>query len=80
MLCDSCTACYINGILCHEHGCPDAWRTDIRECKECGCEFTPESRHDKFCSDHCHAMYNGFHCDCELCLEIDAELLEIETE
>lgn len=24
--CDSCNPSMINGALCHEHGCPDAWR------------------------------------------------------
>ncbi len=24
--CDGCDPCMINGIFCHETGCPDAWR------------------------------------------------------
>lgn len=24
--CDGCSPCMINGIFCHEHRCPDAWR------------------------------------------------------
>ena len=24
--CDGCAIININGVLCHERGCPDAWR------------------------------------------------------
>jgi len=24
--CDGCSPSMINGVLCHETGCPDAWR------------------------------------------------------
>jgi hypothetical protein len=24
--CDGCSPCMVDGVLCHEHGCPDAWR------------------------------------------------------
>lgn len=38
--CDGCNLMIINGILCHEQGCPDAWRDkDIDEdmdLQECG--------------------------------------------
>lgn len=51
MLCNSCDATYINGVLCHEHGCPDAWRNRSRECSECGCDFTPEDRYQTVCND-----------------------------
>lgn len=27
--CNSCSPCRINGVLCHETGCPDAWRDDL---------------------------------------------------
>lgn len=39
--CDSCSPANINGILCHEAGCPDAWKDYIIECFQCGCEFYP---------------------------------------
>ncbi len=45
MRCDQCEAAMINGIFCHEHGCPnackryepagDVWITQ-RKCPECG--------------------------------------------
>ena len=70
-MCTSCTALRINGILCHELGCPDAYKDSVRECKECGCEFYPESNFDKFCSASCYASYNGIFEDE---LESDSEL------
>lgn len=32
-LCDDCDAVYINGALCHEHGCPTASR-EKREARQ----------------------------------------------
>ena len=32
MLCSQCDAVRINGVLCHEHGCPN----QLHECAECG--------------------------------------------
>ena len=39
--CDGCEVASINRVLCHEHGCPYAWRDTIRECRLCGDEFRP---------------------------------------
>lgn len=47
--CNSCTPSRINGIICHEIGCPDAWRDYKRECFECGKEFYPEERRQENC-------------------------------
>ncbi len=49
MQCRSCQLARINGIVCHETGCPDAWRDEERECKECGCDFEPDSRWQTHC-------------------------------
>ena len=57
-MCKSCDAVMINGVYCHEHGCPDAWKDYIRECKWCGQEFIPDSRGQEFCSDSCAESYN----------------------
>ena len=35
-MCQSCEVLNINGVNCHEIGCPDAWKDYTRECKECG--------------------------------------------
>lgn len=59
MNCQSCDAIYINGVLCHESGCPDAWRDEVRECVECGCEFTPEDKDQSCCSDDCYHVFIG---------------------
>jgi hypothetical protein len=50
--CDSCQMLGINGMACHETGCPDAWRDCAVDCFECGCAFQPtESRWQKVCPD-----------------------------
>jgi len=49
----------INGVLCHETGCPDAWMDYKRECKWCGQEFTPEHRNQECCDYECQQAYYG---------------------
>lgn len=49
--CDGCSPSMINGVLCHEHGCPDAWRDHTAECFECGCDFLPRERGQRICDD-----------------------------
>jgi len=66
-MCQSCEVLRINGVLCHESGCPDAWRDYDRECEECGCDFRPEERDQAFCSPCCAAAHYGQECDCESC-------------
>ena len=57
VLCHSCEALIINGVLCHERGCPDAWKDYPRNCRWCGREFKPESRDQGFCDDECAQAY-----------------------
>jgi hypothetical protein len=54
MRCNSCEALTINGVYCHETGCPDAWRDYQNECKFCGSLFTPEYRGQQYCDDSCN--------------------------
>ena len=56
-MCDSCQVLNINGVNCHEIGCPDAWKDYTKECKWCGQEFEPTTEHDDFCSDDCFDCY-----------------------
>jgi len=56
-MCDQCEALMINGVYCHEHGCPDAWKTQKRECDWCGTEFIPEDKDQIYCSPSCIACY-----------------------
>ncbi len=58
-MCSSCEALRINGVLCHETGCPDAWRDYNRECKWCGQEFKPEDHNQQFCDEACYESYNN---------------------
>lgn len=51
MSCNSCELLRINGVVCHEIGCPDAWRDYERACFVCGCDFPPEDRHATICDD-----------------------------
>ncbi len=48
--CDQCEAVSINGMACHESGCPNTWRNP-RKCTACGDMFTPAQRHNKWCLD-----------------------------
>ena len=57
--CDSCSPSAVNGTLCHEQGCPDAWVDETRECKWCGSAFTPDDKHQTFCSEDCHFCFNN---------------------
>ncbi len=50
-MCDSCQALMINGVHCHETGCPDAWEDHTRECFICGFDFQPEDRYQTVCAD-----------------------------
>ena len=56
-MCDSCEVLNINGVNCHEHGCPDAWKESTRECAWCGCEYKPDVSFQKVCSDECANDY-----------------------
>lgn len=56
-MCKSCEALIINGVYCHEIGCPDSYTTETRECKWCGQEFRPESQWQTCCCDDCHESY-----------------------
>lgn len=49
--CNGCNPSIVNGVLCHERGCPDAWRDQSVECCECGCEFFPAERHQRVCEE-----------------------------
>ena len=52
-LCGGCEVSFINGVRCDEAGCPFAYKDSLRECAECGCEFVPESRHQRHCDESC---------------------------
>lgn len=71
--CHSCEVLYINGVRCHETGCPDAWRDAKRECKWCGTPFTPEERHQDCCGHTCSMAYHNIPCDCSECNPVEEE-------
>ena len=50
-MCDQCEILSINGVLCHEHGCPNAYRDEKRKCFDCGFDFSPEERFQRVCND-----------------------------
>lgn len=54
--CDGCSPAMVNGTLCHEYGCPDAWRDYMKDCFECGCAFVPEERYQAVCCDCLYGM------------------------
>lgn len=49
--CDSCEPSVINGVLCHEHGCPDAWRDYERSCDACGFDYLPAEAYERMCPE-----------------------------
>jgi hypothetical protein len=53
-MCKSCEVLYINGVKCHETGCPDAWHDDLRECKWCGGQFRPDDQYQRYCDNDCY--------------------------
>lgn len=55
--CTQCQAMMINGVRCHEHGCPEAWRDRRVECKECGQEFYPDEPGQVCCDESCYCAY-----------------------
>jgi hypothetical protein len=57
MLCESCDCVYINGIKCHEHGCPDAWKDYEIECMWCGRKFKPVDKDQRCCDQDCANAY-----------------------
>ncbi len=56
-MCDSCDIISINGVNCHEIGCPDAWKDYKRECAWCGKEFKPKEEQQKCCTESCAKSY-----------------------
>jgi hypothetical protein len=60
MKCNSCQLVRINGIVCHEIGCPDVWKDYERVCKWCGNSFKPELKHQDYCCTDCNEAYRGY--------------------
>ncbi len=56
-MCESCEVLYINGVKCHETGCPDQWKDYNKECKWCGSKFVPEEKQQECCSIECQQAY-----------------------
>ena len=56
--CDQCEAMMINGVFCHETGCPDAWMHE-QECDWCGQKFMPEYAEQICCTPECATYNNG---------------------
>lgn len=61
--CDGCWSVSINGIACHEHGCPNNW-IDLNtgepyrtECNFCGSLFVPAVRYQSYCDQICKELY-----------------------
>jgi hypothetical protein len=56
-MCNSCEVLNINGVNCHEIGCPDSLKDHKVECKCCDNTFNPEYKGQKTCSDECYREY-----------------------
>ena len=57
--CNSCDVVVINNVICHETGCPDAWKDETRECKWCGRSFKPAEKNQEFCDSDCAEAYHS---------------------
>lgn len=68
-LCSQCEALVINGVPCHETGCPNA--RERRECDECGSVFVADSIQQSTCGHTCFVAYNGLDCNCDECGPFD---------
>jgi hypothetical protein len=53
-----CDLVRINGILCHEKGCTEAWKDTERECAWCGAIFTPTEKYQDCCCGSCAETYH----------------------
>jgi len=49
LTCSGCQIVVVNGLACHEHGCPEKWRDQLRTCKQCGCDFYPSEKYQYVC-------------------------------
>lgn len=56
--CDQCQLARIQGVVCHETGCPDAWK-HRRECRNCPRQYTPRDNWMDCCSRSCYRAYHG---------------------
>ena len=57
--CDSCEVLVINNLICHEIGCPNAWKDETKACKWCGRSFKPDDRNQEFCDSACAESYHS---------------------
>jgi hypothetical protein len=64
-MCDQCNAMMLQGVACHETGCPNSWKHPATDepypidCVWCGRPFTPETKDDRFCDDSCAESFYG---------------------
>ena len=59
MSCKACEIMCINGVRCHEHGCPESWKDEVRLCKWCGQKFKPEFDYQECCEKSCAEAYHS---------------------
>lgn len=59
MRCSQCEMLVINGVACHETGCPLYWQGTTAPCKWCGTPFRMEEMGQSFCDDDCGRLYHG---------------------
>lgn len=65
--CDQCQVLSIQGVACHETGCPNSWIDPVtgkafqQECYACGSMFLPGTKGQRYCSTDCQeSYYEGF--------------------
>ncbi len=55
--CPDCELVAINGVICHEWGCPSSHLFTKRECKWCGRGFKPKTKEQVTCSKSCQKLW-----------------------
>ena len=56
--CEQCQLARIQGVLCHETGCPLAWKQRT-ECRECDRVYVPREHWMDCCSRSCYKAYHA---------------------
>lgn len=57
--CTQCQVLSINGLRCHETGCPIAWREYTKRCRNCKREFKLKEQRQEVCSKQCYRDFWG---------------------
>ena len=58
-MCQSCHSVAYGGRVCHQAGCPEAWRDESHACLQCGQVFQLEYDGQLYCGQVCRIADGG---------------------